>query len=282
MTHSNITTNAGYEFKYTDLPYITIGAFGAVSNVLLLVVFIKDPLKCFGNSGTYLVISLAVSDFLTCLSNSFPHNTTGNEIHLFFLYWFACASLASLGSVSIDRFLMVTYPIKYRILINGKVMALWLGTIWTVSCVNSAMVWFSDASQAVTGNILHILNATIITISAVIYASTYHKLKKQSRSIALTNSHENHAQAKRILKEKRFLNTIIILACIAFVSIAPTSILWVIYTSIELHNIGILGWVFLAIFYMNFAVNPWVYILRLPNYRKTFYLVYCRRKTSSS
>ncbi len=36
-------------------------------NVLLLVAFLKDPLKCFRNSGTHLVMNLAVSDCLTCL-----------------------------------------------------------------------------------------------------------------------------------------------------------------------------------------------------------------------
>ncbi len=56
-----------YEFAYSDLPLITISVLGVALNVLLLVAFLKDPLKCFRNSGTYLVMNLAVSDCLTCL-----------------------------------------------------------------------------------------------------------------------------------------------------------------------------------------------------------------------
>ncbi len=56
-----------YEFAYSDLPLITISVLGVALNVLLLVAFLKDPLKCFRNSGTYHVMNLAVFHCLTCL-----------------------------------------------------------------------------------------------------------------------------------------------------------------------------------------------------------------------
>ncbi|XP_028415760.1 uncharacterized protein LOC114539332 [Dendronephthya gigantea] len=49
------------------MPMYIIGLYGVVSHVLLLIAFIKDPLKCFKNSATYLVANLAVSDLLISL-----------------------------------------------------------------------------------------------------------------------------------------------------------------------------------------------------------------------
>ena len=56
-----------HEFAYSKLPLITISVLGVALNVLLLVAFFKDSLKCFTNSGTYLVMNLAVSGCLMCL-----------------------------------------------------------------------------------------------------------------------------------------------------------------------------------------------------------------------
>jgi hypothetical protein len=50
-----------------DALLYVICAFGAISQVFLIVAFIKDPLKCFRNPATYLIVTLAVSDFLACL-----------------------------------------------------------------------------------------------------------------------------------------------------------------------------------------------------------------------
>ncbi len=55
-----------HEFAYSNLPLITISVLGVALNILLLVAFFKDPLKCFRNSGAYLVMNLVVSDCLTC------------------------------------------------------------------------------------------------------------------------------------------------------------------------------------------------------------------------
>ncbi len=42
--------------------------------------------------------------------------------------------MVSLTSISIDRFLMVAYPIKHCILMKGMVIFLWLAVIWIFGC----------------------------------------------------------------------------------------------------------------------------------------------------
>ena len=125
----NMAENS-HKFAYSDLPLITISVLGVSLNVLLLVAFPKDPLKCFRNSGTYLVMNLAVSDCLTCLfAPSFPvmYVLPGwYWIFELFVWWFGTVSLVSIASISIDRFLLVAYPIKRHIFMKGKVIILWL------------------------------------------------------------------------------------------------------------------------------------------------------------
>ena len=169
--------------------------------------------------------NLSISDCLTCLFAlgffyiTANYMTTENrKVILYLVVSFEIVSLVSLISISIDRFLMVAYPIKHRILMKGKVIFLCLAVIWIFGCSLSEITLLFGRQ-----NKIYIYNggAIIITISAVIYDATYHKLKKQSRNIALQNSSESRAQEIRILKEKKFLNTIILIACVAFLCIVP-------------------------------------------------------------
>ena len=280
MAGINTTDGVGYEFTYFRLPWIIISVLGVVSNVLLLAVFIKDPLKCFRNSGTYLVMNLAVSDCLTCLFFPFlkvAKMTPYPRIFQFLTSFFASVSFLSVLSVSIDRFLIVAYPMKYRVLINGKAMVLWIEAILMVSSV-IPLTLFSDIRETSIYQVHFTFCIIVVIASSVMYSSTYCKLKKQSRDIAAVNSTESRAQEKRILKEKRFLKTIIIIAFIAFVCAVPSMIINVIQHSKDMDNFATsLSSILLL---TNFAVNPFVYILRLPSYREAFYLIYCKRRAA--
>ena len=272
-----------YEFAYSKLPLITISVLGVALNILLLVAFLKDPLKCFKNSGTYLVMNLAVSDCLTCLFAPFflvwDVIPGWYWIFEFLVMWFGTASFVSIASISIDRFLLVAYPIKHHIKMKRKFIVLWLAAIWIMSCTPPLRRLFYDRenNQRIA---VYIFAVSMIVTSAVVYAFTYWKLKKQEKNVALQNSRESRAQEIRIQKEKKFLNTIVIIACVAFLSTVPSIVFFQIYDSFTWWNdilVKIFIEIFRFIFYTNFAVNPIIYVIRLPNYRKTFYLLYCRR-----
>ena len=269
---------------HLNVPGIIICTLGVVSNVLLLVAFIKDPLKCFRNSGTYLVMNLAVSDCLMSflsLSFNITPRVTLCPIFYFFVYWIGSASFVSITSISIDRFFMVVCPIKHRILMKDKFMILWIAGIWIMNCVIPLFQMLWDGGETIGRQALLTVSVIVIILSAVMYSSTYYKLKKQPRNVALQNSTETRAQEIRILKEKRFLKTIIIIACAAFVSTLPYLLIDLLNGYLHFNNVfAILYTVSVSIFYINFAVNPLIYILRLPSYRKTFYLLYCRRGTA--
>ena len=273
-----------------SVSYVVICILGVVSNALLLVAFLKDPLKCFRNSGTYLVINLSVSDCLTSLFSlvfSSIYRKLSNPMVDFFIRWSTGVSFVSITSISIDRFWMISSPIRHRILMKSKIIVLWIVAIWVVSFLISFSLIIPDVSYTNEQRGLCAYSLIVITLSAVMYSSTYYRSKKQSRNMALQNSTELRAQEMRILKEKRFLKTIIIIACIAFFCIVPNLLLFLLYNSLilfvnDFQAFTIISVVSAVIYQINFAVNPLIYILRLPNYRKTFCLLYCKRKTPSS
>ena len=106
-------------------------------------------------------------------------------------------------------------------------------------------------------------------LSSVMYSSTYHKMKKQSKNIALQKSAESRTQEIRILVCT--VTSIILLLINNFIPLQLDNVA---------SQIALISTIF--VFQINFAVNPLIYFLRLPNYQKTFCAIYCRRRTASN
>ena len=282
----NITTFS-FAFEYTYIPYFIIGFFGVTSNALLVIALIKDPLKYFKNSGTYFIINLSVSDLLKSLYGvSLLHKVIAGTSEFDMVLkslnlTFGIVSIASIASISIDRFLLVAYPLKHHQLFTRKVMILWLLVTWMSGIALPMSGLFFDYQMSLMLAI-NCLDISLVLFSVAMYAITYFTLKKHSRNIAQRNATEGRAQEIRILKEKKFLKTITLIACIAFFCIVPPMISFQLKRSLDFWNDELetvmLHKMFIYIFYINFAVNPIIYVLRLPNYRKTFNSIYCKRR----
>ena len=82
-------------------------------------------------------------------------------------------------------------------------------------------------------------------------------------------------------KEQSFLNTIIIITCIAVITVLLGTIGGQVHEMVKKESPKkwrIYKSVVFALYCVNFAVNPFVYCLRLNQYRKTFQMVYgCKR-----
>ena len=166
---------------------------------------------------------------------------------------------------------------------RGKIIVAWLAGIWLICCAFSAKIYDPSkrSNTAVAASTISVGVAPIL-FSSVMYTLTYHELKKQSRNLALESISNRQHEAK-ILKEKRFLRTIILVACIAVACIVPSTVEFnyrVFHKSFKDNQKDlVVRGIFFGIFYFNYAVNPLLYGLRLPNYRKTFYLLYCWKVT---
>ncbi len=116
--------------------------------------------------------------------------------------------------------------------------------------------------------------------------ATFKHLRKQSKSLSqLQNNHsvEHRAQQVRILNERRLLKTIVIICCVALVTILPNAIFNQVMQS-EGHQeenesgYSLVDIILYGIWIVNFIINPVLYLWRLPKYRKTFCIIYCCRR----
>ena len=277
-------------FKVTKLSYLIISFCGAILHLLLLIGFIKDPQKCFRNSKTYLVANLALADFLVCLLSFCHHILSGEYVLVAYeilLPLTMAVSVLTVALISMDRYLMVAYPIRHRNYVTGKVILLWLLFTWLLAAIYPAKIAISPSLEY--DHLVANISGVIITIVTVIACTlTYNNLKKQSLNLRLQNctTAVNRAQKTRALQEKKFLNTIIIIATIVVFCIWPASIFGQVLifkgvseesqTSVQKRLLLVLN----SMYYLNFSVNPIIYFLRLPNYRKMFLKVYCRKDIS--
>ena len=268
--------------EYKHLPQLFLCVCGFVVHVMLLVAFVKDPLKCFRNSATYLVASLAVSDMTVSISLPLADYLERNGFSYLrdFCFVAIMSSFLTIFSISVDRYLMVVHPFKHRSLINGKRMIVWIISIWIIGF---GLVFTKRFIKDVTINRLFhaAVEIGLIFLAAFIYAITYASLKKQSKFLTTQDTSANRSLEARILKEKRFLKTIIIVCFVAITTPSPFIILNEVVGKSNSLNTNTMQVIFssnLLLFTINFVVNPFIYIWRLPKYRKTFSVLYCKCK----
>ena len=268
--------------KYKDFPQYFLCVCGFVAHVMLLVAFAKDPLKCFRNSATYLVASLAVSDMTVSISfpisfylerNGFPYLWDIRFVAIM-------SSLLTIFSISVDRYLMVVHPFKHRSLINGRRMIVWIISIWIIGFGLGLTKRF--IKEMTINRQFHAAVGLGLTFStALIYAITYASLKKQSKFLTTQDTSANRSLEARILKEKRFLKTLAVVCFVAITTPSPFIILieFVVKNhSLKTKTMQVIFSSTFLFFTINFVVNPFIYIWRLPKYRKTFSVLYCKCK----
>ena len=359
---------------------------GVLANVMLLIAFIKNPLKCFRNSAAYLVGNLAVSDSIYNLflmvNISLNHRKNIADHFLFISFY---SSMTTIFSIALDRFLMITYPFKHRILMSKRRMAVWIAIIWFVSSVHAVKRIFVTSDN--DGRIKPGIGSVLIILTGILYCKTYLALRRQNKSMAgkkavFSSRQKGNASKKNVLtdlneicarvewknyraagmedersqlqndraqkmidqsrdervdsqderdeslhqraagndersqrkdervvspaticevhflqnssqkthkklqsannaKEQKFLNTIIIVACVAVVTVLVGMIGGLFPKMFERGSpeiFRISRAFILTLYCLNFSVNPFIYCLRLKQYRKTFQIVFnCKR-----
>ena len=268
------------------IPHHILSFIGIICNILLLIGLIKDPLKCFRNSASYLILNLAFSDLLTCVYKICD------------IYWNLCVefdvnviqifdvaeyiSWLSILFISLDRYLSVVHPMKYNILVTGKKTFVVILLQW-LFCIISVLLHIFFIRTEILFYALNIIALLLVFSSTFFYAKTAFKLKEKSRylmrqeDISLT---AKRSQNVRLLNEKRFLWTIFLTSVITITTLMPL----VMYKNVSTHTrygdgnttTSHVRTFLYTLFVINFVVNPLIYCLRLRKYRKTCRLLFCK------
>ena len=206
-----------------------------------------------------------------------------NTLDLFFIWRSIIpVSILSIFAIAVDRFLMVAYPFKHKSLTNGKRIGFWIILFWMLPLCNIREFFLPGAVELLEVDSTYVYaGVTLTCLAGLLYVMTTRSLRIQARNLESHNPDVglNRTQAVRASRERRFVKTIALVACIAVIGVIPFLTTYKIVKK-EIKRLGyrsaidILFRFSFALFYSTFAVNPLIYFLRLTNYRKTFLALY--------
>ena len=297
-----------YRLTSVGIELMTL-TLGLLLNLFLIIALIKDPLKTFKTPSSSFIFNIAFVDILVCvfwiIETIFNLTSTVYRVNKKIVEVLYYVLIASIGispvlylSLSIERFCSVAFPLWHRVHITTRVCRYWLCVIWTihiifeilVSClVPPEMDYEHRIAKGFEYGIITLLRVGFpFLFTQVFYVATYFSLKKQGEMfLKRLNISDDAIVSGRILKirllrEKNFLCTIAVVCFILNFTFLPSILFRFFYFQLgQSHSIDPNIEQFILISFsillsFNFAINPIVYVWRLPKYRKTFKLLYCK------
>ncbi|XP_046359603.1 octopamine receptor 1-like [Haliotis rufescens] len=233
------------------------------------------------------VANLSLSDLILGITMSF-------QISFFFQPWmehvkelcilrfqfvnlFSKAALYSLCLTVIDRFIAITYPLKYpSIMTNTKAYVL-IAIMWIYALTNALVPIIFDINTWDTADLclyelvterkyrlyIHTEDLLLSIFLMVCYSYIYIVVRRHKRKIAT----ENMASDRRFLQDKKLAKFSIIIAIVFTICWLPFSII----QEVQVYKFSVTGAfvgnfaVFLGI--SNSAINPFIYTWKNPDFR---------------
>ncbi|CAH3116414.1 unnamed protein product [Porites lobata] len=257
-------------------------------NILVLLAVIIDPNRNLRSPFNFLVANLAAADLIVgCFAlpmsvEAYTLEALGRwkltpRVHARrVLYFISCtASLFSLAALTVDRFVAITYPIKYRIKLNSRRTALISLGLWIISIL-LPFLYFKVGYlkyQFVFANTAVVSTFAVLCLT---YAKVFQNFKKQIKnwdSLHGGPDSENHAKMRTMKWEKKVTKTFLIML-VLFISCFFPSLLMIYIISfcgtcdcIFIHWARDFNYVLIM---ANSSINPFVFAWRLQPYRKAF------------
>ena len=274
--------------------YLSISIIAIIANVLLLFVIYKDPLKCFRNSTAFFIANLSIADLLNSLfhfGELLVSQTTykssfclpgrwGTFLAIFggFVYFLTFPSVTVLA---LERYLSIAHPLWHHVKVTSRLCCTCIAVVWIINGVFTGMTMYLFN---VKGLFIGYPSASYL-ITIIIYLLACFSIRKQHLSLGIDISRSE--STKRIIKlrlknQNCFLTTIFIINIFLTFGIIPTILGSYFKHSLNGRKLSsgeaVLFYAADILFLINIASNPFLYIWRLPSYKKTFLLTYCRKK----
>ena len=270
--------------------------FGFIANLMLLVAQWKDPLHCFGNISTCFVQHIAVIDCLgllvsspvlfSAIKNNRPFYVGSNHGKQFKPYILFVTMLTNFGftSFAVERFLSVAKPFFHKVCLTKRRVRISFGVMW-IFALNCVLIDRCLYQKTQDVPLLSYVVETSVSLPCLattlsLYFACYISIKRQQRQFQQDRLGDVTQNALRVKlsHEKRFLITLFIAGSVIIVLWMPSFIIMLPLrlqenTSKEFYRLYLILIPCMAT--MHASVNPIIYNLRLPKYRKTFQRLYC-------
>ena len=293
---------------------ITIGVIGNIG-VIVYNIFMNHS----KTSTTYFVVNLAISDIIVCIT-FFPSSLVQNISNLANLesnhlqmickinMTSACASIAlsivNLLAITGDRYLFITKPLKYPMIMTLERMRMLLSSIWILAIVNVNFVFFNTEEiprvpsacrfKELPHHVFFLINVFLPTgglfyFNYKIYRtakSQNERIKSESRtSQSEAQKTSQNAKRKERLQQMKLVKTFAIVLGVFIACLLPMLILYIATYVICKRSCIPKGVIKFSVIIIgtNSVMNPFIYSLRNKEYRIVYRKLFSRifERTSS-
>ena len=263
-------------------------------NLLSIILFIKN--SNLRTRGMYLVINLTVVDilvgglstlYLLLVNSYFVCKTVivrlpreGNILLDFVAHWFTLTSLTNITVISLERMHATFRPFTHRV-IKKWVYGVTICVVWVLAGMISTAIILVDFFSKSRSQHQYFWQSYCLLCLFVIcacYASIIVKICCGARP-------QHHGAARRQRKLTVTLLIVTILSLLLWLPFAAAT--FVFHTTESIRSLSYtkrirLNMSLLLLFYTNSFVNPVVYTVRMPEYRKALLLLFTRRQRQNA
>ena len=271
--------------------YVAVAVAIVTVNLLSIILFIKN--SNLRTRGMYLVINLTVVDILVgglstinlLLINTHNGCKTvivrlpweGHMIISYIFYWFPLTSLTSITVISLERMHATFRPFRHRV-IKKWVYGVTICVVWVLAAIISTgimLLSFFGKKWSQHQYFWQSYCLLCLFVTCACYASIIVKICCGARP-------QHHGAARR---QRKLTVTLLIMTIVSLLLWLPFSVgTFVFHTTDSIRSLSYtkrmrLNLSLLLLFYTNSFVNPIVYTIRMPKFRKAcLMLLFTRRK----
>ncbi|XP_068700760.1 substance-K receptor-like [Montipora foliosa] len=268
------------------LTVLNIEAVAIVTiNALTIIIYLKE--RGLRKRSMYLVISLAVADMFATYNLIVHILSLGNGCN-FWSYeesivtksltcFFPSVSIANLVAISLERMHATFRPFKHR-LIKKKMFGAAVAGVWFTTALYTAIVFspfFLGRLDITTFFHLRASQLSLGFCCLFIIVVSY-------TSIATKVYYGTHPQHHgTIRRERKLTKTLFIVTIVSIILVMPLTIFWFLFfvTSGEMfETISDETWLHLlyplrCLFFANSLINPLLYALKIPEFKRALFLL---------
>ena len=263
-------------------------------NLLSIIIFIKN--SNLRTRAMYLVINLTVADnFVGGISSIFLFEILGYDcqivtvgsntapegnITLFVFRWFPLTSLTSIAVISLDRMHATFRPFRHR---NIKKWVYWvtIGAIWVFAAVMSTAMTLVSLHSGRQEPLPLYLWLSYCCLCLLVICVSYTSIAVRYWCAVRP---QHHGATSR---QRKLTVTLLIMTIVSLLFWLPYLIFtFVILTgrrSLSFQQMMRVRFILLLLFYTNSFVNPIIYTIRIPEFRKALIALFtCQKRQNAA
>ncbi|XP_068690231.1 QRFP-like peptide receptor [Montipora foliosa] len=302
--HQNRTVTPNFEpFSSSEcIAWLTVLNIEAVAivtmNALTIIIYLKE--RILRKRSMYLMISLAVADMFVTYNLIVDLLLLGDEcnfwtinlfrsleILIFFcslVYFFVLASVTNLAAISLERMHATFRPFKHR-LIKKKIFGAAVAGVWFTAALSTAIVFspfFLGRSDIATFFHMQASYFALLFCCLFIIVVSYTSITIK----VYCGTHPQHHGAIR--REIKLTKTLFIVTIVSLMLVMPFTIFWFLFhvtlgemvKTISYETRPHLTLSLQCLFYGNSLINPLLYALKMPEFKRALFLfLRCRYRS---